>query len=88
MATIKLLGNSVGIGSATNMNNATFVRVVNTDSAEQTVTIANTVGPANGGGIPGTIVLEAGSAEIILKEPTDNISASANTVKATAVSRY
>ena len=88
MATIKLLGNSVGLGSATNMGNATFVRVVNTDAAEQTVTIANTVGPENGGGISGTVVLEAGTTEIILKEPTDNISASANTVKATAVSRY
>lgn len=88
MATIKLLGNSVGIGSATNMSSATFVRVVNLDAAEQTITIANTVSQLNGGGTSGTIVLEAGSSEIILKEPTDNISASANTVKATAVSRY
>lgn len=87
MATIKVLGDSTGLGVANSMNSATFVRVINTDSAEQTVTVANTVGPDNGGGTAGSFVLEAGQTEIVLKEPTDTIVAVA-AVKATAVSRY
>jgi len=88
MATIKLLGSSIGLGSASNVGSATMVRVINTDAAEQTVTVANTVDPVNGGGQAGSVVIEAGQTEIIVKEPTDTIIASANTVKATAVSRY
>jgi len=87
MATIKLLGNSTALGSATTLDNATFVRVVNTDSGEQTVTVANTVGPENGGGLPGTVVIESGQSEIIVKEPTDTI-ASAAAVLGTKVARY
>lgn len=87
MATIKILGDSASLGIANNMSNATFVRVVNTDSAEQTITVANTVGPENGGGTAGSFVLEAGQTEIVLKEPTDTLVATA-AVKATAVSRY
>ena len=87
MATIKVLGNSGSLGVANNMGNATFVRVVNTAAAEVTVTIANTVGPENGGGTSGTFVLEAGQSEIVLKEPTDTIVATAD-VKATKVARY
>jgi|DEB0MinimDraft_4_1074332.scaffolds.fasta_scaffold40839_4 hypothetical protein len=87
MATIKLLGNSTALGSATNLGNATFVRVVNTNAAEQTVTIANTADPVNGGGTPGTVVIEAGQSEIIVKEPTDTI-ASVATVFGTKVARY
>ena len=88
MATIKLLSNSIGLGDASNVGNATFVRVVNTDSAEQTITVANTVGPENGGGQAGSVVIEAGQVEIIVKEPTDTLVATANTVKATSVSRF
>jgi hypothetical protein len=87
MATIKLLGNSTALGSATNLGNATMVRVVNTDSAEQTVTVANTVGPVNGGGQAGSVVIEAGQSEIIVKEPTDTIVAVA-AVLGTKVARY
>jgi hypothetical protein len=87
MATIKVLGNSGSLGVANNMGNATFVRLVNTATAEVTVTIANTVGPENGGGTSGTFVLEAGQSEIVLKEPTDTIVATAD-VKATKVARY
>ena len=87
MATIKILGDSASLGVANNMNNATFVRVVNTDSAEQTITVANTVGPENGGGTSGSFVLEAGQTEIVLKEPTDTLVAVA-AVKATKVARY
>jgi hypothetical protein len=87
MATIKVLGNSGSLGVANNIGNATFVRLVNTAAAEVTVTIANTVGPENGGGTSGTFVLEAGQSEIVLKEPTDTIVATAD-VKATKVARY
>ena len=87
MATIKLLTATAGLGVANNMGLTTMVRVVNTDSAEQVVTVANTVGPENGGGQAGSVVIEAGQSEIIVKEPTDTI-VSANTVKATGVARY
>ena len=87
MAGIKLLGNSTALGSATNLSSATFVRVVNTNAAEQTVTVANTVGPENGGGVPGTVVIEAGQSEIILKQPT-HTSKSVATVFGTKVARY
>ena len=87
MATIKLLGSSTALNSATNLGNATMVRVVNTNAAEQTVTIANTVGPENGGGQAGTVVIESGTSEIIMKEPTDTIQSVA-TVLGTKVARY
>jgi|TARA_R110000772_G_scaffold48036_2_gene109541 hypothetical protein len=87
MATIKLLSTSASLGVANNMGNATMVRVINTASAEVTLTVANTVGPENGGGQAGSVVLEAGASEIIVKEPTDTVIAAADT-KATAVARY
>jgi hypothetical protein len=87
MATIKLLTTSASLGVANNMGLTTMVRVVNTDSAEQTITVANTVGPENGGGTAGSVVVEAGQTEIIVKEPTDTVVAVA-AVKATGVARY
>jgi len=87
MSTIKLLTTTASLGVANNMGSTTMVRVVNTDSAEQTVTVANTVGPENGGGTPGSVVIEAGQTEIIVKEPTDTVVAVA-AVKATGVARY
>ena len=87
MATIKLLTVSTGLGVANNMGLTTMVRVLNTDSAEQTVTVANTVSLVNGGGTPGSVVIEAGQSEIIVKEPTDTVVATA-AVKATGVARY
>jgi len=87
MATIKLLTTTASLGVANNMGLTTMVRVVNTDSAEQTITVANTVGPENGGGTAGSVVVEAGQTEIIVKEPTDTVVAVA-AVKATGVARY
>jgi hypothetical protein len=87
MSTIKLLTTTASLGVANNMGSTTMVRVVNTDSAEQTVTVANTVGPENGGGTPGSVVIEAGQTEIIVKEPTDTV-ISVAAVKATGVARY
>ena len=87
MATIKLLTPSASLGVANNMGLTTMVRVVNTGASEITLTVANTVGPVNGGGTGGTVVIEAGQTEIIVKEPTDTVVATAD-VKATGVARY
>lgn len=87
MATIKLLGDSADLSTANNCGFATMVRVVNTDSSENTITVANTRSPQNGGGQAGSVVIEAGQTEIIVKEPTDTLVATA-AVKATPVSRY
>jgi hypothetical protein len=64
-----------------------MVRVVNTGAGEATISVANTVAPQNGGGTSGSVVIEAGATEIIVKEPTDTVSATA-AVKATPVARY
>jgi hypothetical protein len=85
-AVVKVKANTVAIGTATNVYKASYAYVVNTNSAEQTITVANTVGPQNGGGDAGTIVLEAGASIIIRKQPTDTL-ASSSDVKATNVSR-
>jgi len=85
-AVVKLKANTIALGTATNVYKATYAYVVNTNSGEQTVTVANTVAPQNGGGDPGSIVLEAGASIIIRKQPTDTLSSVAD-VKATNVSR-
>ena len=51
MTPIKPIGNTTNLSTATNLNNATCVYVVNTGSTIRTVTIANTVSHVNGGGI-------------------------------------
>lgn len=87
MATIKVLGNSADLSTANNCGSATMVRVVNTGAGEVTVSVANTRDPQNGGGTAGSVVIEAGATEIIVKEPTDTVVATA-AVKATPVARY
>ena len=87
MATIKLLGDSADLSTANNCGSATMVRVVNTGAGEATISVANTVAPQNGGGTSGSVVIEAGATEIIVKEPTDTVVATA-AVKATPVARY
>lgn len=87
MATIKLLGASADLSTANNVGLATFVRVINTGAGEHTIIVANTVGPENDGGIAGSVVIEAGASEIIVKQPTDTLTSNVN-VKATPVARY
>ena len=82
----KVLGASASLGVANNMGLSTLVRIVNTDSAERTVTIANTVSKVNNGGDAGTFVLESLDTAYVAKKPTDTIVAVA-AVKATAISR-
>lgn len=87
MATIKLLGNSADLSTANNCGLATMVRVINTGAGEHIVTVANTVGPENEGGTPGSVMLEAGATEILVKQPTDTLVSNV-AVKATPVARY
>ena len=82
----KVLGNSVDLAAATNVGSSSLVRVVNTDAAEQTVTVANTVSKLNGGGDAGTFVLEASATAFVVKKTTDTLAAAA-AVKATPVAR-
>jgi hypothetical protein len=82
----KVLGASASLGVANNMGSSTLVRVVNTDSQERTVTIANTVSKVSGGGDPGAFILESQSTAFVAKKSTDTIISVAG-VKATAVSR-
>ncbi len=87
MASIKVLTSTASLGVANNMGFTTMVRVVNTSGTVQTVSVANTVSKVNGGGTPGSVVLTAGSSEILVKEPTDTVVSVAD-VKATGVARY
>lgn len=87
MSAFKVLTTSASLTAANNMGLTTMVRVVNTSGSAQTVTVANTVSRVNGGGIPGSVVIAAGGAEILVKEPSDTVVAVAD-VKATGVARY
>lgn len=85
-AVVKVKSAFTGLAAANNVSKASYVYCVNTAGSEQTITVANTVSPKNGGGDAGSIVLEAGASIILRKQPTDTI-ISAATVKATNVSR-
>ena len=85
-AGVKVKSAFTGLAAANNVSKASYVYCVNTAGSEQTITVANTVAPQNGGGDAGSIVLEAGASIILRKQPTDTIQAAA-TVKATNVSR-
>lgn len=85
-AVVKVKSAFTGLAAANNVSKASYVYCVNTAGSEQTITVANTVAPQNGGGDAGSIVLEAGASIILRKQPTDTIQAAA-TVKATNVSR-
>tara|TARA_B100002019_G_C21270581_1_gene602004 strand:+ start:2974 stop:3234 length:261 start_codon:yes stop_codon:yes gene_type:complete len=82
----KVLGNSVALNNATNVGSSTLVRIVNTDTAEQTVTVANTVSKLSGGGDAGTFVLEGQKEAFLAKKSTDTV-VSVAAVKASPVAR-
>ena len=82
----KVLGNSVSLNSASNVGTSTLVRVVNTDTGEQTVTVASSVSKLNGGGDAGTFVLEGLDTAYVAKRSTDTLAAVV-AVKATPVTR-
>ena len=83
----KVLGNSVNLNGASNVGSSTLVRVVNTNAAEQTITVANTVSKLNGGGDAGTFILESLDTAFVAKKSSDTLNAGTADVKATPVSR-
>ena len=91
---IKPISNTVTLGSAKNVFEATAVYIVNTGSTVRTLTVANTVSIVNGGGdyhgsSQATVTLgkaaEGGSSIIIRKKPTDTINGGHAEVKATKI---
>jgi len=95
IARITPVTNAVSTGSATNVFGATAVLLTQTGSTQRTITIANTVSAASGGGqygIPAgnasqaTVILSnvTGSQIIINKKPSDTV-AGHSEVSATGV---
>jgi len=95
IARVTPVTNAVATGSGTNVFGATAVLLTQTGSTQRTITIANTVSAASGGGqygIPAgnasqaTVVLSnvTGSQIIINKKPSDTITGHAE-VSATGV---
>ena len=95
MATIRPMSNVASLASATNVWGATAVYVVNTASTDRTVTIANTVGPENGGGVYGSsplvgtaqaqVYVNSGTSVIINKKATDTLDGGNADIKGTKV---
>ena len=72
-------GNEVALNSATNLNNATVVRVINLSGSDATVSIAKS---STGGYIStATVTLPDDRVEFFEKGPNDIISASSSNVK-------
>ena len=93
---IRPITNAVSIATASAMDGATAVLVVNTGTTDRTITVANTVSAASGGGqygIPAgsasqasiTLVGVKGTTMIVNKKPTDTINGGHGEVKATGV---
>lgn len=93
MATIRPMSNVASLASATNVWGATAVFVVNSGSTDRTVTVANTVGPENGGGVYGQgvgtaqaeVYVNSGTSVIINKKPTDTVDGGNADMKGTKV---
>lgn len=91
IARISPVTNSVSTGSATNVFGATSVLLTQTGTTQRTITVANTVSGASGGGMYGipagnssqaTFVLSnvQGSQIIVNKKPSDTITGHAEVV--------
>ena len=93
MATIRPMSNVASLASATYVWGATAVYVVNTASTDRTVTVANTVGPENGGGVYGQgvgtaqaeVYVNSGTSVIINKKATDTLNGGNADIKGTKV---
>ena len=92
---VRPISNVASLASATNVWGATAVLVVNSATTDRTVTIANTVGPENGGGVYGSIpvvgtaqaevYVNSGTSIIINKKPTDTLDGGNADMKGTKV---
>jgi len=74
---ISVTGNTVALGTAQNVHQATYVLVSVTGSTARTITIANTDGVHSSDSRPrvGSIKVAGGTNIIIKKNPTDTINA-------------
>jgi len=68
MATVKLKGSEGNLASASNVNFATVVRVVNNKTSVQVITHKNAAGA-----VLGTFTMTAGSVELVEKVSTDTL---------------
>ena len=73
MAKIKVMASEGDLTSASNVNNATVVRLYNTHSADLLIT-RKTDAPAT----VGTLTVKTGTVEVIEKDPTDTLEAASN----------
>ena len=75
MATVKLKGSEAAIGTASNVNFATVVRLVNNSSSIQLVTHAD-----KDGQVKGTFTMTANSVELVEKVSSDTLLGAATTL--------
>lgn len=73
MAKIKVMASEGDLTSASNVNNATVVRLYNTHTTDLLIT-RKTDAPA----VVGTITVKTGTVELIEKDPTDTLEAASN----------
>jgi hypothetical protein len=73
MAKINVMASEGDLTSASNVNNATVVRLYNTHSADLLIT-RKTAAPAT----VGTVTVKTGTVELIEKDPTDTLEAASN----------
>ena len=95
MSVIRPLSNVASLATATNVWGATSVFVVNTDTTDRTVTIANTVSVQNGGGNYGSdplvgtaqaeVYVNSGTSVIINKKATDILDGGNADIKGTKI---
>lgn len=69
---VKPLANTVALGSASNIYQATAVLLTN-DGTSRTFTVANTRSIENGGGYAASVRVPANGQLVIRKRPTDTV---------------
>ena len=83
MAAIKLKGAETNLASATNLEFATLVRLVNNSSGIQVVTHAD-----KDGQVKGTFTMTANSVELVKKTSTDTLAGAATTLAVKVASTW
>lgn len=83
MAAVKLKGSETNLASATNMEFATLVRLVNNKSSTQLITLKNA-----GGTTLGTFTMTANSVELVKKTSSDTLTGAATTLAVKVASTW
>lgn len=83
MAAVKLKGSETNLASATNLNFATLVRIVNNKTSTQLITLKNA-----GGTTIGTFTMTAGSVELVKKTSTDTLTGAATSLAVKVASTW